>query len=188
MKNQCEFRPVIKGVLFWVVFMLMYALQKILPYIPVTLFVAVDESNFQHFKASFFAYLFLSVIEFLIFRKRIVNKKSYCFARLTATIFTPWIVFLTWYVIPAVYGRLPGNVLEIVYGNIITLIVGILAVILERGFEQIVYNKPLIVTLLGLFAISIMLYIVLTFNLPWIDVFKEADWKESTNLLWRIYV
>lgn len=188
MRPLAGFQPWVKALLFWVVFMILYALQKIAPVIPINLFAAVNESSFQHFKATFFAYIFISLIEFFIFKKKIANKKSYGFARLTASIFAPWIVFLTWYLMAATYGRLPNNFFEILWGNIVTLAVGFLAATLERGWEQIDYNRPMTISLLSLFAFSILLYIVLTFKLPWADVFMEADWKESTLLLWRIYV
>ncbi len=188
MNRRTGFQPWVKGLLFWVIFMLMYALQKLAPVIPVNLFAAVNESTFQHMKATFFAYLFISLIEFFRFKKRITNPKNYGFARLTAIIVAPWIVFLTWYLMAATYGRLPNNLLEILWGNIVTLAVGIMAAILERGWEQVDYSRPVAITLLSLFAFSILLYIVLTFKLPWADVFIEADWTESTFLLWRIYV
>lgn len=188
MKPLAGFQPWVKGLLFWVVFMLMYALQKLVPVFPVNLFTAVNESTFQHMKATFFAYLFISLIEYFIFRKHITNPKSWGYARLTAVIIAPWVMFLTWYLMAATYGRLPNNFYEILWGNIATLAVGFLAATLERGWEQVDYSRPMAATLLSLFAFSILLYITLTFKLPWADVFMEADWKESTFLQWRIYV
>lgn len=83
---------------------------------------------------------------------------------------------------------MPNMGLEIIFGNIATLVVGILTVIFERGFETINYNKTLKVVILAMTAISVIVFTLLTFNLPWADVFTEPDWKEISLLLWRFHV
>lgn len=190
MKNKAGFRPWVKGLLFWVTFLVLYALRKIAPIIPITLFTGVDESNFQHYKGTFFAYLIISLIEFLIFRKKVENKGTYWYARLMAAVFAPWLVFLVWYLMPALLGgeALPNMGLEILFGNIATLIVGMLAVIFERGFETIIYGKSLKAVIWVMFVVSILVYTLLTFNLPWADVFTEPNWQETSLLFWRLHV
>lgn len=188
MKNTTGFRPWVKGVLFWVTFLVLYALRKLAPVIPITLLAGVDESNFQHYKGTFFAYLIISLIEFLVFRKKVENKSSFWYSRLIAAIFAPWLVFLVWYLAPAVYGPMPNMGLEILYGNLATLAVGFLAVIFERGFEQITFGKSLKIVVWTMIVISILVYTLLTFNLPWADVFTEPDWQEISLLFWRLHV
>ena len=90
---------------------------------------------------------------------------------MTATIFLPWIIFLLWYIAPALYGPWPNNTYEIIYANIITILVGVFTVILEQGLETAVFKKPQKTVLIILFLVSIMLYIIFTYNLPWADVF-----------------
>ncbi len=187
MKTATGFRPWLKGLLFWVTFMLLYVLRKLAPVIPITLISGVNESNFQHYKATFFAYLILSLIEYLVFRKRVNERASYAYARLMAAIFAPWMVFLIWYGMAALTGRMPLP-LEILWGNLATLLVGILAATFERGFEQITYGRPLRAAIWALFVISILTYVLLTFRLPWADVFTEPDWQGHSLLLWRQYV
>jgi len=177
MHHQPGFRPWVKGLLFWVTFMLLFVLRKLAPVIPITLIAGVDESNFQHYKATFFAYLILSLVVYLIYRKKLTNALSFWYACLTAAIFAPWMVFLTWYVLAAIYGKLPNIGLEILYGNLATLAVGVIAATFERGFEQITYGKSLKTVIWMLFVISILVYILLTFKLPWADVFVEPQWK-----------
>jgi hypothetical protein len=95
----------------------------------------------------------------------------------TATIL-PWFVFILWYLGVAIFGRLPTIPLEILYANIITLIVGIFAAIFERGISRIAYPKELRTILIILFISSLVIYIVFTFGeLPWADVFVEPFWK-----------
>lgn len=187
MNSANGFRPWVKGLLFWVTFMLLYVLRKLAPVVPITLISGVSESNFQHYKTTFFAYLIISLVEYWIFRKKVTERAPYWYARLTAAIFAPWLVFLTWYTMAALVGRMPIS-LEILYGNLATLLVGILATVFERGFEQISYGKPLQAVIWTLFVLSILVYILLTFRLPWADVFTEPDWQGHSLLLWRLYV
>lgn len=187
MNSANGFRPWLKGLLFWVTFMLLYVLRKLAPVVPITLISGVNESNFQHYKATFFAYLIISLVEYWIFRKKVTGRAAYWYARLTAAIFAPWLVFLTWYAMAALVGRMPIG-LEILYGNLATLLVGILVTVFERGFEQISYGKPLRAVIWTLFVLSILVYILLTFRLPWADVFTEPDWQGHSLLLWRQHV
>ena len=177
MKSVLGMKLWVKILLFYVIFMLMYFLYKYFPVFPLSLICAINESNFQHYKAIFFAFLFVDLIEYFKYRKRIEKPGEFWFPRLTAAIFAPWVVFLLWYIAPAVYGRMPNIPLEIVYANIITLIVGYFVVILERGFMQMTYSRSLKIIILALFLISLGLYLLFTFNLPWADVFVEPDWR-----------
>ena len=137
----------------------------------------MTESNFQHYKAGFFSYLIVNLVEYAWNHRKITDRESFIFSRLSATIFLPWIIFLLWYIAPALIGRWPNNVYEIVYANIITFIVGVYAVILESGLESIPYNRSLKFVLVTLFLASILNYIVFTFRLPWADVFVEPNWR-----------
>jgi hypothetical protein len=166
-----------KALAFWGVFLTLYAVYKFFPIFPLSLICGVTESNFQHYKAGFFSYLIVNLVEYAWNHRKITDRESFIFSRLSATILLPWIIFLLWYIAPALIGRWPNNVLEIVYANVITFVVGLFTVILESGLESVPYNRSLKVVLVTLFLASIMIYIVFTFRLPWADVFVEPDWR-----------
>lgn len=176
--NQCiGFKPLVKMALFWIVFMFLYFAYKLFPIFPLSLISSVNESNFQHYKSTFFAFLILNLIEYLIFRRQIKNLSSFIGSRGLATILAPWMVFLLWYVGPAVYGQMPSIPLEILYANLVTLLVGFCVAILEGGFTHIPFTKPMLAVMITLFLISLLLYLRFTFELPWADVFVEPDWR-----------
>ncbi len=178
-----------KCLAFWGLFMLFYGIYKAAPVFPLSIFCAIDESNFQHYKATFFALVILAVIEYLIFHKRIGNKTSFFYSRAAAALIAPWFILLMWYIAPALYGKMPSVILEIVYANVMTLAVGFMVVIFEKGLYQINYSKSLKTVIWVLLVVSMMLYMIFTFvKLPWADVFIEPEWKESAFLLWRLYV
>ena len=142
-KQYPGFHPILKTVLFWAVFMLLYFAYKYFPVFPLSLICSINKSNFQHYKAAFFAFLILNLIEFAIYRRQIQDKKRHILSRLTATTFAPWIVFLLWYIAPAIYGKMPTIPLEIIYANIITLLVGYFVTSLEQGFAtNPVFKQP----------------------------------------------
>jgi hypothetical protein len=166
-----------KTLAFYGVFMVLYFAYKYFPTSLLSLIAGVVESNFQHYKEGFFAYLIVSLIEFAWVRRRITNQEGFIYSRLTATVFLPWIIFLLWYVAPALIERWPNNTFEIIYANIITLLVGMFTVILENSFQHMPYPRSLKMILITLFLVSILLYTVFTFRLPWADVFVEPDWR-----------
>lgn len=166
-----------KGLALYGIFMVMYGVYRFFPVFPLSIICAVNESVYQHCKATFFACLILAGIEYGLFRRRIFQRESYLYSRLSAAIFAPWIVISIWYLAPALYGQLP-MLWEIIWANIATLAVCFSIVILERGFEQIRYFRALKIVLWALLSISISLFMIFTFGkLPWADVFIEPDWR-----------
>jgi hypothetical protein len=167
-----------KTLAYWAVFMVLYFAYKFVPNAFLAVFCGIAESNFQHFKATFFSWVILSVIEYVIYRRKIGDLETYFYSRMGTATLLPWFMFVLWYLAPAFYGQMPNIPLEIIYANIITVIVGVFGVIFERGLAQIRYFKELKIVLWTLFLASIALYMIFTFvKLPWADVFVEPDWR-----------
>ncbi len=173
-----RFRPVLKVALLYLVFMGLYGLYRVLPIFPFSLICGTCESTFQHFKATFFTFLIVDLIEYLVLRKKIVAGGQFWNGRLLLATFSPWLVFLLWYIVPALYGKLPTIAAEIIYSNIITLLVMVCGVMLESGFLQIPFSRPQKMLIWFFLLVSLMLFMVFTYShLPWADVFIEANWK-----------
>jgi hypothetical protein len=177
MQTRMGWNPYVKGLVFWFVFMVMYFLYKAFPSFPLSLICATNESNFQHYKAGFVAYLITCAIEYAFVRKHISNVSSYLFSRLIAATFLPWFFFILWYIAPATIGRWSIRTLETVYANVITIVTGFFVANFELGLEQINFSRQLKFVVLVLFCVSILLYVSFTFNLPWADVFVEPNWR-----------
>jgi len=177
MTKSHSFGFVWKALAFWAVFIVLYLLYRFFPVFPLSFICGITESNFQHYKAGFFSYLIVNAIEYIWNRRKIQEYDRFIFSRMLATVFLPWIIFLLWYLAPAIIQRWPNNTLEIIYANVITFVVGVFTVLLEGGMEDIRYTMPLKAVIVVLFVASILLYIVFTFRLPWADVFVEPDWR-----------
>lgn len=172
-----QFKVWQKALLFYAIFLLFYGLSKVATGMPLALIIATNESNFQHYKAAFFCYLIASLIEYLVFRKRISAEQGFLYSRMAAAVFIPWMVFLLWYLAPAVIGKWPRELYEIIWSNLITIAVAFSTVVLERGMMEIHFSRELKLVLWTLFIASITLYIIFTFQLPWADVFVEPNWR-----------
>jgi hypothetical protein len=178
MEESGGFKPALKIFLVYVVFMAMYGLYKVFPIFPLSIICGIYESNFQHYKAIFFAFLIVDAIEFWVYRKQVKNGATFWYPRLLSATISPWPVFILWYIVPAVYGKLPEEFLEIIYANIMTILAATCTVTLERGFQQVTYTRGLKIVVWILLLISVLLYMVFTFShLPWADVFIEPQWK-----------
>lgn len=178
MEATAGFRSGWKILLVYLVFMLMYGVFRAFPVFPLSIFCGTTESNFQHYKATFFAFLIADLIEFLAFRKQIKSASLFWYPRLLAAVFSPWPVFLLWYLAPALYGQFHPVVWEIVYANLMAILATVCTVTLERGFLRMPFSGGLKRVVWALLGISLLLYMVFTFShLPWADVFVEPQWR-----------
>lgn len=170
-------RPWQKMLLFWAVFMVMYGVYRLLPVFPLSLICAINESNYQHYKAGFFAWIIASLIEYLIARRRLADRGQFAYSRLAAATFLPWFIFVVWYIAPALYGRWTQVAFEILYANVVTLIVGLCAALFERALAQARLSRGLKAVIIALALLSLIEYQIFTVRLPWADVFLEPNWR-----------
>jgi len=117
-------------------------------------------------------------IEWLVYRKRITDGQAFWYGRLLAAVFAPWMIFLIWYLSPALYGQFPATWMEIVYANLVTIVATLITLTLERGFLGMTFTRDLKIVVWVLIGVSVLLYQVFTFShLPWADVFVEPQWR-----------
>lgn len=140
----------------------------------------INESVFQHLKMAFWAYFLASIIDYYFFRNYIRKKDSFWYSRLLSSVIVPWIIFLIWYFIAAIYGKIEPLFLEILLALIESFIGGIIGGIIEKNIEKIDYTFGFKIAVLLLFFISGFLYVRFTYKPPWIDLFTEP------NNLWKI--
>ncbi len=145
------------------------------PNLFVQIFSGINESFFQHWKIGYYAYIILTIGEFLIFRKKIADedKEKFIYSHLLSAIFLPMIVFIIWYIAPAVYGPIPIFWLEVVYSILACYVSVLLVSIFEQSFMEIPYNRTLKIIILILNLLLIMQLTIFTFKLPWADIFAD---------------
>ena len=131
-----------------------------------------DESVFQHLKMGFFGYLFLIGIDYLVVRKKIENKNSFVFSRLLSSLLVPWIIFLVWYLAPAIIGLPLSFGWELTWVLLVVLITGVVVSIVDKNTEKLEFNLSVKIIIIGIIIISIFIFILFSFVDPWIDVFN----------------
>jgi hypothetical protein len=130
-----------------------------------------DESVFQHLKMGAFGYLFLIGIDYLLIRKKVENKSSFVFSRLLSSLLVPWMIFVIWYLVPAIIGLPLSFGWELAWALIVVFVTGILASIIDRSTEKLEFRLSAKIVIIGLVAISAFIFIWFSFVDPWIDVF-----------------
>jgi hypothetical protein len=159
-------------------FLILYFAYKYIPFAPLKIICAIAESNFQHYKAGFFSWIIISLFEYCLLGKKVGDIVPFFYSRTATAAIIPWIIFILWYLGPAIYGKMPSISLEIVYANIITLTAGIFGAVFEQGMAGINYSRELKIVIIVLCLSSVLLFLVFTFiKLPWADVFTEPDWR-----------
>jgi hypothetical protein len=161
------FQPILKIVLFWVIFMPLYFTYRTFPIFPLSLICLANESNFQHYKSTFFTCLTLSIIEYFVYPRQIQGRKSYLFIYSNASLRAFCAKQSPVSSLPAVCFVAAARLLamtdlfawptkcERLRRNTITLLVGYFATSLEQGLVQIRYSSKLSILILVLFTVSI---------------------------------
>jgi len=158
---------------FWASFLILHYSYDFLPILPIKIISGINESFFQHVKIVFFAYLIVNLVEYVTRRKDIENRESFILTRLFSTTILPWFVFIIWFMAPAYYGPIGNVAIEILYANIALLFSGFCTLIIEQTMDGIRYQNLSRVVIIALFFISLSLYVIFTFKLPWADVFAD---------------
>lgn len=156
-----------KLVIFWVIFLLFHFGYDWLPSPVVAVFAGNSEGAAQHIKMAFWAYSFASLIEYGYLHLKGADRVRFLDSRLLGLLIISIGTFL-WYILPAIRGAgLPNEFIEILYANIILLLVGSGTLLLERDLARIEFSRASRIVLI-LFNLVLMTILILgTFRVPW---------------------
>ena len=139
-------------------------------------FFGTDESVFQHLKIAFWGYVFLTVFEYFFLNSHVKEKiRNFWYSRILSAIIIPWIIVLTWYLLPAVYGRVESLILDLSWAILLTYLSGLFVIQIEKETEKARFDVKTKIILLILLTNSVFLFILFTFKLPWIDLFINPN-------------
>jgi hypothetical protein len=157
----------LKLLIFWILFLIFHFAYDWFPYPAVVVIAGNSEGAVQHIKMAFFAYTFASLIEYGYLRLPKTDRLRFLDSRLIGLLIVSIGTFL-WYIVPAIRGAgMPTDLLEIVYANVILLLVGLGTILLERDLVSITLSKASRWVLI-IFNLVLMTILVLgTFRTPW---------------------
>lgn len=135
-------------------------------------FCGTNESVFQHLKMAFWAYVLLSLVEFVMLKKREDTKiKNFVHSRMLSAVLLPWIILLTWYLLPGVFGRVESLFVEVLWAVLVIYLSGLFVAQIEKEVEKVQFQTATKVVVITVTTISAFLFVLFTYRLPWIDLF-----------------
>lgn len=160
----------VRSLLFLAIFIGLHYAYKFFPSVITQIFSGIYESVFQHMKIGFYTYIILTVIEFFIFKKKIVNKPKFLFSRVFSMVVYPYLIFLFFLFTRVVYPWQMHFVVEIISAQIVVYISVLFLGFLEVEIAKLEFGKRLRVLLLILVVILIIEFTAFSFYLPWHDI------------------
>mgnify|MGYP000695747980 CR=1 FL=1 len=166
----------LKAFLFLVSFCLFHYGYEITELAFLKPFCGTNESVFQHLKMAFWGYALLCLVEFFLLRRHPKNEvNNFLYSRMLSAVLLPWVVLLTWYLLPAVLGKVKSLFFEVLWSVLVTYLSGLFVIQIEKETEKTRFEIGTRVTICALVAISAFLFVMFTYKLPWIDLFVNPE-------------
>jgi len=138
-------------------------------------FCGINESVFQHLKMAFWAYLLASAVEYPLAKRKLSEQKNFWIPRIFSTTVVPWTIFIVWYLVPATLGKFRLSYLELIWALLVSYFSGLAGGVIEKNLEKQPLTFCFKFLAIFLAAVSAFLYIIFTYNLPWIDMFVAPE-------------
>ena len=172
MSKRSTWYVILKTLAFLAVYTVFHFAYQILPW-PV---FAVSESVWEHLKIGFFAAAFLALGETigLLAKKEVFSGVRLLFSRITGVVIIPPFLFLLFYLMVALLGKIKLSWLAITSAVIITFLSGLTAAFLENEMLDFRWeNKPVYCAPSDYFHIAAFLSSNSPNNPPYYPLFVE---------------
>jgi hypothetical protein len=116
-----------------------------------------EMSIFSHLKMLFYPYLLISIVEYILLRRKDKLPKSFIWARLLILVSAPWIMISIWYV-PQAVGIVFEGPVELTYSILFSTIGVFLAIKMEGPLETAEYGRALKWMLVLAFLSALTIY------------------------------
>lgn len=165
----------IKGLSVWTLFIVFHFGYKLFPSDLFTLLGCPFESVFQHMKMVFFAYVIVSVVEYLIIRKSARMGNSFWMSRLFSAVLISFFVYIVWYLYPVLFGLIESPGWEILYSNIIMMVCIAITLVLEDNFQNVKFPVVARIAIIFLFVTASVNYTILAFRTSPVGLFEKVE-------------
>ncbi|QGT98695.1 hypothetical protein SYNTR_0102 [Candidatus Syntrophocurvum alkaliphilum] len=138
---------------------------------------AVSESVWQHLKIGLFAAVLIGLIEVIILtiRGNVIFIQNLLFSRIISSLLVPLIIFLFFYLLIALFGKITPTIVELIANIAIVFFAGIIAFYIENEILELpVYEKPILLWIfIIMLVIASYLFLAFTENPPYYPLFVE---------------
>jgi len=124
-----------------------------------------QESIFAHMKMLFYPYILLSIVDFILLRRKGVVPGSFVYARLLILVTVPWLTMSIWYVPEALGIHMEGSV-ELIYSILISWVGVYIAIRMEEPLEATHYRLAVQVLIWIAFLAALITYTGFAFYPP----------------------
>ncbi|PKN94785.1 MAG: hypothetical protein CVU44_02970 [Chloroflexi bacterium HGW-Chloroflexi-6] len=163
-----------KVVIIWMLFAFLHYANDMMPN-PIFAFIGEKEnaeSIFSHSKMNFWTYLIVTVAEFFIFRKKILDVGQFWSTRLLSAVIYPWFALTFWMTGSALNGGAePIRPIELSFALLSNVFGAYLTVRLEQIFDGVKFRNATRWTILVLFLMALIQYISFELQAPWWNYF-----------------
>lgn len=151
----------------WIIFLLLHFSYERFPNLLFLIIGEEGETSYFHMKMLFFAYIFTTIAEYFLYRKKIVNPVSFVYSRMLVAVIFPWLTISLWFSAQALGIEIrPIIPWEIIYSNIITFIGVYFAIRADEALETIEYRPSFRNLITLLFAVALLNFVSFSFNTP----------------------
>ncbi len=171
-----------RGGIFFAVFLVLHFLYDFFPNPVIGIFSGTSESVFQHLKIGFFSYLTAGLFEHRLLpgvvedterrTRHPLSAARSLYPWLAAAALVPWIIFLLYYLMPAAAGEVEHMGYHVAYSVLITYLSGLFAAVLRDELAEAPLGPFFRLTVLLLFAASLVIFLVFNSELPPLDLFE----------------
>lgn len=156
----------VKLLAVWGTFLLLHFSYETFPNILFQIIGEVGETNYFHMKMLFFAYVLVTLVEFILQRNKISNPAAFLNKRALIATSYPWLTLTIFFTTQALTGGMLEMPWEIIWANLATGLGIYLALRLEEALDEVEFRPSLLWMVWVVFALALMTYIVFSFNTP----------------------
>jgi len=155
-----------KLIAVWVGFLLLHFSYETFPNTLFKLIGEEGETTFFHMKMLFVAYVFVTVVEYVVRRSSITSLRDFACPRALIAVAYPWLTITMWFVAEAVGIGMPNMAVELVYANVATVLGIYLALRLEEALDPVVFRPSAKAMIALVFVCAIVSYTAFSFTEP----------------------
>jgi hypothetical protein len=156
--------PWAKFVAGYILYVFFHEIDRLMPGIIGTIFGEGIESVYAHMKMLFYAYLLLSLFDFLRFRKTALPK-SFFYSRMLILASVPWMMIAMYYAVEAL-GVVTPHAVELAWGLVMTALGLYFSIRLEEPFDVMELRPALKSMIVFAFVTALVTYVGFSFHIP----------------------
>lgn len=155
-----------KLVAVWVLFLALHFSYETFPNSLFKLIGEEGETTFFHMKMLFFAYVFVSLVEFAVRRRKLASGSGFLTSRALIAVAYPWLTITIWFSAEALGLAMPNLTAELVYANVATASGIYLALRMEESLETAEFRSATKAIIALVFACAVLSYSAFSFTSP----------------------